>query len=87
MSENTRGNKRVLQGIVVGNKMDKTVRVEMVRRFQHPIYKKFVTRKKVFMAHDERNECNVGDVVLIVESRPLSRNKRWRVREIVQRAI
>jgi small subunit ribosomal protein S17 len=87
MSEETRGTRRVLQGIVVGNAMDKTVRVEMTRRFRHPMYKKYVTAKKVYMAHDEKNECNVGDTVAIVESRPLSRNKRWRVREILQRAI
>ena len=87
MTEKTRGTNRVLQGIVIGNAMDKTVRVEMTRRFRHPMYKKIVTRKKVLMAHDEQNECSVGDTVLIVEGRPLSRNKRWRVREILLRAI
>jgi small subunit ribosomal protein S17 len=87
MTEETRGASRTLQGIVIANAMDKTVRVQMTRRFRHPMYKKIVTRKKVLMAHDEQNECNVGDTVLIVEGRPLSRNKRWRVREILQRAI
>ncbi len=87
MTEKTRGANRTLQGIVIGNAMDKTVRVQMTRRYRHPMYKKIVTRKKVLMAHDEQNECNVGDTVLIVEGRPLSRNKRWRVREILQRAI
>ncbi len=87
MTEKTRGASRTLQGIVIANAMDKTVRVQMTRRFRHPMYKKIVTRKKVLMAHDEQNECNVGDTVLIVEGRPLSRNKRWRVREILQRAI
>jgi len=66
--------------------MDKTIRVELVRRFKHPVYKKYVTRKKAFMAHDEANECGVGDTVLIVESRPLSKNKRWRVSAIVDKA-
>ena len=87
MTEKTRRANRTLQGIVIGNAMDKTVRVQMTRRYRHPMYKKIVTRKKVLMAHDEQNECNVGDTVLIVEGRPLSRNKRWRVREILQRAI
>ena len=87
MTEKTRGTNRTLQGVVIGNAMYKTVRVEMTRRFRHPTYKKIVTRKKVLMAHDERNECNVGDTVLIVEGRPLSRNKRWRLREILKKAV
>jgi len=82
-----RGKKKVLQGVVVGDKMDKTIRVEMVRRFLHPVYKKYVTRKKVLMAHDERNECRIGDRVQIVECRPLSRHKSWRVSRIVQKAV
>jgi len=81
-----RGNHKVVTGVVVGDKMDKTVRVEFVRRFLHPVYKKYVTRKKVFMAHDEHNECGVGDRVVIVECRPLSKNKCWRVRKIVEKA-
>jgi len=87
MSENMKGKKKVLQGVVVGDKMDKTVRVEMTRRFRHPMYKKYVTSKKTFLAHDEKNECGVGDKVLIVESRPLSRQKRWRVQSIIEKAV
>lgn len=74
-------------GRVTSNKMDKTVvvAVNFVRR--HPIYKKRITRTNHFMAHDERNECNEGDLVRIEETRPLSKNKRWVVREVVQKAI
>ena len=85
MSEPKR-TRKAIRGVVVSNKMDKTIRVQLNRRFLHPVYKKFVTRKKVFMAHDEANECRVGDVVQIVETRPLSRNKRWRVASITTRA-
>ena len=88
MSEEiSRGSKKVLKGVVVGDKMDKTARVEMTRRFKHPVYKKFVTSKKTFLAHDESNECGVGDKVLIVESKPLSRLKRWRVKSIIEKAV
>lgn len=74
-------------GRVVSTKMDKTVvvAVDFVRR--HPIYKKRITKTSRFMAHDERNECNEGDIVRIEETRPLSKHKRWVVREIVQKAI
>ncbi len=80
------GHKRFI-GVVVSNKMDKTVVVKVVRRFAHPIYKKYVSRSKKFHAHDERNECNIGDEVMIVESRPYSKTKRWRVMKIVKRAV
>lgn len=86
MNEHARGRQKSIVGVVVSDKMDKTIRVEMVRRFLHPIYKKYITSRKVLFAHDETNECKVGDRVLIVESRPLSRMKRWRVRQIVERA-
>lgn len=86
MSERTKSNKKTIQGVVVGDGMDKTVRVEMVRRYMHPTYKKYVTRKKSYLAHDAANECGVGDQVLIVESRPLSKRKCWRVRTILQKA-
>jgi len=86
MSEKTRGKKKTIQGVVVSDKMDRTVAVEMTRRFIHPTYKKFVTRKKKYLAHDETNECGIGDKVVIVESRPLSRRKRWRVSAIVEKA-
>jgi small subunit ribosomal protein S17 len=73
-------------GLVVSNKMDKTVAVQVERRLMHPIYGKFVKRSKKFFAHDEENTCNVGDKVRIMETRPLSKKKRWRLVEIIERA-
>ncbi len=73
-------------GIVVSDKMDKTVVVRVDRYLLHPMYKKFVRKTKKFMAHDENNACNIGDRVRIVESRPLSRRKRWIVTEIIEKA-
>jgi small subunit ribosomal protein S17 len=81
-----RGLKKTQLGYVTSNKMDKTVVVSVSSQKKHPTYGKYVRRTKKYFAHDERNECQVGDRVLIVESRPLSKNKRWRVREIVERA-
>lgn len=80
------GTKKTREGTVVGDKADKTIRVEVARLFSHPVYGKKLRSKKVFAAHDERNECKVGDRVRIVETRPLSRTKRWRVLEILERA-
>jgi small subunit ribosomal protein S17 len=71
--------RRVLQGTVVSDKMDKTVVVSVERFVMHPLYKKYIRRTKKFMAHDEDNRCKIGDVVRIVESRPLSRRKSWEV--------
>ena len=82
---NTRGRHRMLQGTVRSNKMDKTVVVEVTHRVRHPVYKKYVLRRVRYMAHDERNDYQIGDVVRIIESRPLSRNKRWRVHRLVER--
>ncbi|MEZ4919252.1 MAG: 30S ribosomal protein S17 [Saprospiraceae bacterium] len=73
-------------GVVVSNKMDKTISVRVERRIKHPIYGKTVKRSKKFFAHDEENSCNIGDSVRIMETRPLSRNKRWRLVEIIERA-
>ena len=73
-------------GVVTSNKMDKTIAVSVERRLRHPIYGKFVKKSKKFIAHDENNDCNIGDVVRIMESRPLSKTKRWRLVEIVERA-
>jgi len=73
-------------GVVVSSKMDKTISVKVERRLMHPLYGKFVKRSNKFFAHDEENSCNPGDVVRIMETRPLSKNKRWRVVEIVERA-
>ncbi|MDW8051358.1 MAG: 30S ribosomal protein S17 [Armatimonadota bacterium] len=81
-----RGRRKVRVGIVVSDKMDKTVVVAVTRSFRHPLYKKTIRRTKKYMAHDEHNQCRVGDRVEIVETRPLSRHKRWRVRRILERA-
>jgi small subunit ribosomal protein S17 len=73
-------------GVVVSDKMDKTISVEVERRLMHPIYGKFVKRSKKFFAHDEENTCKIGDKVRIMETRPLSKNKCWRLVEILERA-
>ncbi len=78
--------RRILVGRVVSNKPDKTIIVRVERYVQHPLYKKYFKRSKKFMAHDEKNECQVGDLVRIIEWRPLSRRKRWMLKEIVERA-
>jgi len=77
---------KVLQGRVVSNKMQKTIVVEIRQRKLHPLYKKYLTRTKKIKAHDENNECGIGDLVRVVESRPLSREKRWRLIQIVEKA-
>lgn len=73
-------------GVVASNKMDKTISVTVQRRLQHPIYGKFVKKSRKFVAHDEKNECNIGDKVRIMETRPLSKRKRWRLVEVIERA-
>ncbi|MEY3242226.1 MAG: hypothetical protein RIR11_3665 [Bacteroidota bacterium] len=73
-------------GVVVSDKMDKTIAVMVERRLMHPIYGKFVKRSKKFFAHDEENTCKVGDKVRIMETRPLSKNKCWRLIEVLERA-
>ena len=77
---------KVLQGRVVSNKMQKTIVVEIHRRKLHRLYKKYLTRTKKIKVHDEKNECGIGDTVRVVESRPLSKEKRWRLLEIVEKA-
>ncbi|MCL0076803.1 30S ribosomal protein S17 [Dehalococcoidia bacterium] len=77
------GNRKTLVGKVVSNKMDKTVVVMVTTRRQHPRYKKYIEDSRKFKAHDEANACNIGDRVKIVETRPLSREKRWRVAEVL----
>jgi len=72
-------------GIVISDKMDKTIVVNVERQYKHPLYKKIVRKHKKFKAHDENNECNIGDTVLISESRPLSREKRWVLSKIIER--
>ena len=73
-------------GLVSSNKMDKSITVVVERRLQHPIYGKFVKKTTKFMAHDEQNECTIGDTVKIMETRPLSKNKRWRLVEVIEKA-
>jgi small subunit ribosomal protein S17 len=83
---NTRGLTKERTGLVISDRMQKTVVVSVERTVMHPRYKKILRRRTRVKAHDERNECHVGDRVLIVESRPLSRDKRWRVSKILERA-
>jgi len=73
-------------GLVVSNKMDKSIAVKIERQFRHPVYGKFIKKANKFIAHDENNECNIGDTVRIMETRPLSKNKNWRLVEIIERA-
>jgi len=80
-----RGNKRIIKGIVVSNKMDKTIVVRAERLVKHSVFHKYIRRYVKYKAHDEGNTCNIGDKVLIVESRPLSKEKRWRMRAIIER--
>ena len=82
----TRNNRKVRDGVVYSNKMDKTVIVEVTRRSRHPQYSKTVQSRARYYVHDEENTLNVGDKVIITENRPLSKNKRWRLLEIVERA-
>ncbi|MEY4175753.1 MAG: ribosomal protein [Actinomycetota bacterium] len=86
-TDNTeRNNRKTREGLVVSNKMDKTAVVAVVERVRHPKYAKFVLRTKKLYAHDETNDVNVGDKVRVMETRPLSKNKRWRVVEVLERA-
>jgi small subunit ribosomal protein S17 len=82
-----RGKKRQLNGMVVSDKMDKTVVVMVERLVKHKLYKKYIRRQTRFSAHDEKNACQIGDRVLITESKPLSKMKRWRVSDIVEKAV
>ena len=72
-------------GIVSSNKMDKTITVKVERKIKHPLYGKFLKKTTSFHAHDEKNECSIGDIVKIMESRPLSKTKRWRLVEVVEK--
>ena len=81
-----RGRNQVLTGTVISDKMDKTVTVAVERIVEHRLYKRLVKRTAKFAAHDEKNDAKMGDRVVIVSSRPLSKRKRWRVREVVERA-
>ena len=83
----SRNRRATKTGVVTSDKMDKSVVVRVDRIVKHQVYKKYVKRSAKFMAHDEKNDCGVGDIVEIVASRPLSMRKRWRVRKVVRRAV
>ena len=85
ISMEERNLRKTRQGVVLSNKMDKTIVVATIFKEKHPIYGKFVSKTKKYHAHDESNDCNVGDTVLLMETRPLSKTKRWRVVKIVER--
>jgi small subunit ribosomal protein S17 len=84
MSE--RGNRKTQIGVVVSDKMDKTVVVKVDRIVKHPVYNKYIRRSATYKAHDMENSCKTGDRVLIVECRPLSKDKRWKVRQIIEKS-
>ena len=84
--ETIRNTRRERIGVVVSNSMEKSIVITVNQKVKHPIYGKFVNKTSRFMAHDEENSCNVGDTVKISETRPLSKNKRWRLIEIIERA-
>jgi small subunit ribosomal protein S17 len=81
----TRNLRKVRVGIVTSNKMAKTITVAVERKVKHPIYGKFINKTTKFHAHDEKNECSIGDIVRIMETRPLSKTKRWRLVEVVEK--
>ncbi len=81
-----RNKRKVREGLVTSNKMDKSILVSVERKLKHPNYGKFLKRTTKLMAHDENNECQIGDKVRVMETRPLSKSKRWRLVEIIERA-
>ena len=81
-----RGLRKERTGTVVSNKMNKSIVVVVERKVKHPIYGKFIKKSTKFMAHDEKNECGIGDLVVIAETRPLSKNKNWRLKQILEKA-
>ena len=83
----TRGIKREVSGTVISNKMERTVVVQVERLVKHPLYKKYIRRRNKFMAHDNDNACQIGDRVMITQTRPLSKYKRWRVSRIIEKAV
>jgi small subunit ribosomal protein S17 len=85
-SERARGRRKVRTGVVVSDKMDKTVVVRIDRQMRHPLYRKIVRRSEKLAAHDQTNDAHVGDRVRVMETRPMSKTKRWRVVEVVERA-
>jgi len=86
MEEVRKNNRKIREGLVVSNKMEKSIVVSVERRLKHPMYGKFLKRTTKLMAHDEKNECNIGDKVKVMETRPLSKSKCWRLVEIIEKA-
>ncbi len=80
-----RGMRKTMVGTVVSDRMDKTIVVLVQRLVKHPLYQKYIRKRKRYKVHDEKNDCHLGDRVLIMETRPLSREKRWRVKEVLER--
>ncbi|EKO39006.1 MAG: 30S ribosomal protein S17 [Solidesulfovibrio magneticus str. Maddingley MBC34] len=85
--EEQKSNRRVLTGVVVSDKADKTIVVMVETLVKHPLYKKYIRRRKKFMAHDPQNDCGIGDTVSIIEHRPLSARKRWHLEKIMEKAV
>ena len=85
--EKTRGTRRQVVGTIVSNKMDQTVVVVAERLVKHALYKKFIRRQHKYVAHDSGNQCGIGDRVVLIESRPISKTKRWRVSRIIEKAV
>ena len=83
--EQTRNLRKERIGVVVSNKMDKSITITVESKVKHPMYGKFIKKTSKFMAHDEKNDCNIGDTVKIMETRPLSKNKNWRLVEVIER--
>jgi len=81
----TRNLRKERVGVVVSNKMDKSITIAVETKVKHPMYGKFIKKTAKFMAHDEKNDCNIGDTVKIMETRPLSKNKNWRLVEVIER--
>ena len=82
----TQNTAKTVTGEVVSNKMDKTISVRVSRKVKHPLYEKYINRSTKFMAHDENNECNEGDMVIIESSKPLSKNKTWKLQKVVSKS-
>lgn len=85
--EEKKSNRRVLTGVVVSDKADKTIVVMVETLVKHPLYKKYIRRRNKFMAHDPQNDCGIGDTVSIIEHRPLSARKRWHLEKIMEKAV
>lgn len=85
MSQKDRGRRKLRTGVVTSDSMDKTVAVTITRTYQHPFYKKILRKTTRILAHDEQNVCKVGDFVQVVETRPISRRKKWKVRQVVSK--